>query len=454
MLKQYIKATLIKGESDLPTFVASDETLDRSGEVLPIQSWDLANFKENPVLLVNHDYKVENIVGAAKNIRVKDTQLIFDAMFHDITEKAREVKKMVEQGFLNTVSVGFMTHGPKKDGDQPSNELFEISFVPVPANPSASRLKALIDKAAETEKIKEIEAWLKQNETTEVQSVICSKDTFDSPEAAAKWCADHDFKSDKVDETGQSYRFRQFDPAMCQTDSERTIDITDGVKAVVCRKKKEAAETETKGAIPYKDLGKAPEDEAWDGAAEVADASVEDLKMMCAWVDPENVDVKQGYKLPHHHANGGHVAVWKGVAAAMAALLGGRGGVNIPDGDRKAVYNHLAKHYAEFEKEPPEFREAGDIETKEGRVLSEKNRSLIASTVDILRKSISALDDLLSATETAKSEGTDDQGRDPKVVRVYSEPDAGADKVVRALQSIVKTANTTLAATKKIKKSA
>jgi hypothetical protein len=46
----------------------------------------------------------------------------------------------------------------------------------------------------------------------------------------------------------------------------------------------------------------------------------------------------------------------RGVQAAMSALLGGRGGVDMPDDERRGVYNHLAKHYREFDKEPPEFR--------------------------------------------------------------------------------------------------
>jgi len=46
------------------------------------------------------------------------------------------------------------------------------------------------------------------------------------------------------------------------------------------------------------------------------------------------------------------------VAAAMAALLGARGGVELPAEDRRKVYNHLAQHYRQFEREPPTFRES------------------------------------------------------------------------------------------------
>ncbi len=48
--------------------------------------------------------------------------------------------------------------------------------------------------------------------------------------------------------------------------------------------------------------------------------------------------------------------VWRGVVAAMTVVNGARGGVDIPDADRRKVYDHFAAHYAGFDEEPPEFR--------------------------------------------------------------------------------------------------
>jgi hypothetical protein len=128
-------------------------------------------------------------------------------------------------------------------------------------------------------------------------------------------------------------------------------------EGLLSRKSWPGAELELKGAIPYQRHPLADEEAEWDGPAEVAAAEVEDLKVMCAWYDAENPDIKQSYKLPHHRASD-HYTVWRGVAAAMAALMGSRGGVDIPQDDRRAVYNHLARHYKDFEKEPPEFDSA------------------------------------------------------------------------------------------------
>jgi hypothetical protein len=43
------------------------------------------------------------------------------------------------------------------------------------------------------------------------------------------------------------------------------------------------------------------------------------------------------------------------VVAAMTVVNGARGGVDIPDADRRSVYDHLAGHYHEFGEEPPEL---------------------------------------------------------------------------------------------------
>lgn len=122
----------------------------------------------------------------------------------------------------------------------------------------------------------------------------------------------------------------------------------------------EAERSMEKSVIPFKDLGTADPDEAWDAGKEVAAADVKDLKIMCAWFDSEDADSKGAYKLPHHR-QGDKKAVWNGVRPVMGAILGARGGVNIPDGDRKGAYNHIAKHYKQFDKEVPEFKSKEDI---------------------------------------------------------------------------------------------
>lgn len=67
---------------------------------------------------------------------------------------------------------------------------------------------------------------------TEIQTLILSKDRFKSLDAAKKWCKSHDFKTE-VDETKDSYRFRQREPGKYDEGSFHTIELDDGVKAVI-----------------------------------------------------------------------------------------------------------------------------------------------------------------------------------------------------------------------------
>jgi hypothetical protein len=122
---------------------------------------------------------------------------------------------------------------------------------------------------------------------------------------------------------------------------------------------------ESKGAIAFKDLGIMPKVDEWDGPREVAAAEdTVELKKMSAWYDSDNPEIKTSYKLPHHTAGDGNPANWRGVMTAMGALLGAQGGADIPEGDRKAVHNHLSKHYEQFGETAPELREYTEAELK------------------------------------------------------------------------------------------
>lgn len=157
--KEYLQFKIAEATKEKITIVASDETLDRYGEVVPLDSWDLRNYKSNPVLLVDHDYKISNIVGRAKNLKVSKDSFTFEPEFHNITQLAQEVSRMVDEGYAPAVSVGFLPHGPKKDGDKGSNELLEISFVAVGANPNAL---AMAMKSIDGAQEKKIEEWVDQ----------------------------------------------------------------------------------------------------------------------------------------------------------------------------------------------------------------------------------------------------------------------------------------------------
>lgn len=180
-----------------------------------------------------------------------------------------------------------------------------------------------------------------------------------------------------------------------------------------------ADKVEEKGVIPFKDTPTADPGTAWDGTAEVREAEVDDLKLMATWFDSDNPDIKSSYKLPHHRASD-HWTVLRGVQAAMGALLGARGGVDIPDADRRGVYNHLSRHYGQYDAEPPEFRSYTEVELKElfpeekeRLVIRGKNRKLVSGAVEILEQVIVSFKELLEAKEPEEG---DTSGEDQKMV--------------------------------------
>lgn len=135
------KAASIDESKYRATFVISDETTDRQGEVVKQAGWDFENYKKNPVILFGHD-SYDLPIGKAIDVYTEGAQTFAVIEFAvEIYDKAAIIWNMVKAGILNTVSVGFLNK--EYDGDElTKNELLEISIVPVPANPNAIVLAA------------------------------------------------------------------------------------------------------------------------------------------------------------------------------------------------------------------------------------------------------------------------------------------------------------------------
>lgn len=289
----HLKAEVIKSEEEgvIDAVIASTQVLDRQGDVINQDGWDLSNYKKNAVVLWGHNVKEERPpIGKAIKVWIegegKKAKLMFKTQFDMADKFASEIYRKVKDGFINMVSVGFLPlEWEPLDKNEAfggnrflKQELLEISFVPVPANPQAA---------------------------VQIRSM--------------------------------------------------GVEPIDEDKLYPQIEKPKSEDKDLKGVIPFKATDTVPETSDWDGPGEMAKASVEDLKEICAWYDTDAPEVKSSYKLPHHQAVG-HKVVWRGVLSSMALLLGAKGGVKIPEEDRKGVYNHLVKHYKQYDKEAPEFR--------------------------------------------------------------------------------------------------
>lgn len=88
----------------------------------------------------------------------------------------------------------------------------------------------------------DVEQWRwdqerEDQDASKVQTLIFAKSRFPSAGDATDWAKSRDFRAHKVDETGQSFRLRQRDPSDFTRGSLRTIQLTNGVQAVIGRPK-------------------------------------------------------------------------------------------------------------------------------------------------------------------------------------------------------------------------
>ena len=167
-IKDQIASLEIKEENSDRKFrvVASTEDTDRSWEVIKLSAWDRENYMKNPVIIANHDYQIENIVGKATKIWVEDGKLIIEGVFSKSNPLGVLLADLYDEGMVKTVSVGFIPKQRQEDNRRiiTSAELLELSFVAVPCNPNALSLdqKQLMKKG--------IEAGILQEEKSELEA--------------------------------------------------------------------------------------------------------------------------------------------------------------------------------------------------------------------------------------------------------------------------------------------
>lgn len=139
----YLEASIEKAADGSFVAVASTNAVDRHGEVVDNNGWDLKAYKKNPVILWGHDHS-EPPIGVSKKTWVEGTgkqaKLMMQPLLHDVTEKARAVKALVDMGVLKSLSVGFKPLESPDGVTFTKNELLEVSIVSVPANADAMML--------------------------------------------------------------------------------------------------------------------------------------------------------------------------------------------------------------------------------------------------------------------------------------------------------------------------
>ena len=99
-----------KAPDDIPEeakfkFKISSEAVDRDGEVVKANGLDLKWYKKNPIVLLNHWYSVENIIGKCTKIWQEGTDTYAEGYFSQTNPKAKLVQDLYNEKMVNVVSI-------------------------------------------------------------------------------------------------------------------------------------------------------------------------------------------------------------------------------------------------------------------------------------------------------------------------------------------------------------
>jgi len=144
--------------------VASTGALDRQGEIIEPGAWanSLPAYRENPVILATHLHRLTTgdspVIGSVTTIDVDGEALTFHMRFAE-TDLGKQYASLYRDSHMRAFSVGFApisgewrdlnrgagaAGGEKRVWVHTEVELWEISAVPVPANPEAlARMREL-----------------------------------------------------------------------------------------------------------------------------------------------------------------------------------------------------------------------------------------------------------------------------------------------------------------------
>jgi HK97 family phage prohead protease len=168
MLIKAMELTVKDSDADDRTleFVGSTSKWDRDDEIILSSAWMLDHYRQNPVVLFAHDH-YQPPIGKTTSVGVnKDGELKFKVKFAEpeVYGFADTVYKLYKNGYMKAVSVGLMPleweYG--KSADEPYRvitkaELYELSMVPVGANPEALITSKGVEKAMEDGAVDKVE---------------------------------------------------------------------------------------------------------------------------------------------------------------------------------------------------------------------------------------------------------------------------------------------------------
>jgi len=154
ILRKTNNSTIQLQSDDVLEFIMSDSSEDRHGDTINPHGWDIKEFLQNPIALLNHN--ADYVVGRWANVRVEKGALRGHLQMAPPGTSTRldEFRKLVLSGIYRACSVGFqeLDASPRPNGGKhyKRQRLLECSVVSVPSNPSALRTEARLLGISET----------------------------------------------------------------------------------------------------------------------------------------------------------------------------------------------------------------------------------------------------------------------------------------------------------------
>lgn len=284
--------------------ILSTPTKDRDGEEVGANEWKMP-LPEHITFDADHGMSVATTVGSGRPELQPDGTLRVRGTYASIP-RAQEVRALVNEGHIRTVSVAFMRHtkAGEKGGQRIERELLNGAFVAIPANPEA---------------------------------VVLSSKTFD-PVAAAQ--------------AGLGYALGTYGVKVGARNSAADAKMIQAIHDAAGALGANCGGDPSMGDGPTAGTGsKAVSDAAWNG--DPARYSPQQWRHAClidtGQGDP---DSKDRYKLPVREPDG--TLNRNAVHAAAAALAGGRGGVQAPEAEKASAARALVAAYQQLGETPPD----------------------------------------------------------------------------------------------------
>ncbi len=329
-------------------------TPDRDMEIMLPSGCKLDNFRKNPVVQYAHNHQLLPI-GKALWIKATDTGLIAKTKYAN-TEFANDIWELKKGGFLNAYSVGYIPLSYTEDEK-------EIEQIKAKYGIQEDTLVRRVTKEWELLEYSVCNVPANPEALTLMMKTVKSK--------AMKDIIDNMIEKSICGDSGLSI------------DEESSWEANNAV----IRARRWASS---------------------DGSGDKDKVDFEKYKKVFVWRDDADKENFTAYKLPFADIKEGKpVAIWRGVVAAMAAVLGARGGVDIPESDRKKAYNFLAGYYKKLDREVPEFHTFTEgqwkgieemLDVKVGAVLNKKNKENLKQAQELIQE-------VLDSAETTGEEG-------------------------------------------------